>query len=544
MTLAMSDGHLQNALSPPFEIAQNFGILQSETAADPAWNRTLSNMILSVAQMKAADEAAVRQGLGMDRLMLRAGRAVADVVGALVGAGQSIAVLCGPGNNGGDGYVAARILAERGFTVDIYADRAPRIGTEAARARAQWLGRVSPFKRFETQSYGLAIDALYGAGLSRPVEGEEAMVVAKLNAASLPVIAIDLPSGLHGDTGAETGPCIAATRTVTFFRLKPGHLLLPGRTLCGQVTVADIGLTEAHLQQDDLPLSGNTPELWRSSIIDPEIDTHKYRRGHCLVVSGPELQTGASRLAAIAALQAGAGAVTIAGARDALRIHAAHLTAIMLREAETPADFAALLERRFKAVIIGPAAGAGEQTLARIAAILHAAIPLVIDADGLTSLMGQLETVRARVDGKSPLVMTPHSGEFERLFASNLMDDLTYVRLGAGLRASKVEKARAAARLTGAVIVFKGADTVIAAPDGRAAINDNAGPQLATAGSGDVLAGIVGSHLAQGMPGFEAAASAVWLHGRLGEILGKGLTADQLAASVKPVGCFVTTTCL
>lgn len=499
----------------------------------------MNDLILSVAEMVAADAAAARQGLGVDRLMLAAGRAVADATCGQLERGARIAVLCGPGNNGGDGYVAARILAERGFAVDLYADAAPTRNGAAARAHADWCGETRPFDHFELGSHCLVIDALYGAGLSRPIDGSAAALIARLNASGLPILSIDVPSGLDGDTGAFDGPCVKAHETVTFFRLKPGHLLMPGRAKCGRVTFADIGLTDAHIERRGATLRRNGPHLWSHALTAIEPDTHKYKRGHCLVVSGPELQTGASRLAAIAALGAGAGAVTLAGARDALRIHATHVTAIMLREAEAPADFAALLERPFRSVVIGPAAGAGAATLERIEATLRAAVPMVIDADGLTSLIGQLEMVRTREDRDAPVVMTPHAGEFERVFGPVLPGDAVYASLTKRLQKSKVEQARAAARIAGAIIVFKGADTVIAAPDGRAAINDNAGPQLATAGSGDVLAGLIGSHLAQGMPSFEAAASAVWLHGALGEAIGHGLTADRLAASVGPLEQFI-----
>ncbi|MBY0612578.1 MAG: NAD(P)H-hydrate dehydratase [Beijerinckiaceae bacterium] len=489
--------------------------------------------------MVAADAAAASQGLGVDCLMLAAGRAVAEAACGRLERGARIAVLCGPGNNGGDGYVAARILAERGFPVGLYADAAPTKDGAAARAQAGWSGETSPFDPFDPGSHKFVIDALYGAGLSRPIDGPAAALIARLNASGVPILSVDVPSGLDGDTGAFDGPCVKADETVTFFRLKPGHLLLPGREMCGRVTLADIGLTDAHVEARGAALRRNGPHLWRHALPAIETDTHKYKRGHCLVVSGPELQTGASRLAAIAALGAGAGAVTLAGATDALRIHAAHVTAIMLREAETPADFAALLERPFRSVVIGPAAGAGEPTFERIEATLRAAVPIVIDADGLTSLIGRLETVRTRKDRDAPVVMTPHAGEFERVFYPVLSGDAVYSSLTKRLKKSKVEQARAAARITGAIIVLKGADTVIASPDGRAAINDNAGPQLATAGSGDVLAGLIGSHLAQGMPGFEAAASAVWLHGALGAAIGHGLTADRLAASVGPLEQFM-----
>ncbi len=287
------------------------------------------------------------------------------------------------------------------------------------------------------------------------------------------------------------------------------------------------------------PPSHNEPRLWISAAPRPDLDAHKYQRGHCLVVSGPELQTGASRLAAIAALNAGAGAVTIAGKRDALLVHASQVTAIMLREAAS-ADALATLVRQagFHAAIIGPAAGPGASTLASIVALLGTGLPLVLDADALTSLVGQLPVIAARVR-QQPVVLTPHAGEFGRLFGDILPEDPHFRALSPKLQSSKAEQARAAARLSQAVVVFKGRETIIAAPDGRAALNDNAGPEFATAGSGDVLAGLIGSHMAQGMPPFEAAAAGVWLHATCGADYGVGLTADRLVGLVRPLAAHV-----
>jgi ADP-dependent NAD(P)H-hydrate dehydratase / NAD(P)H-hydrate epimerase len=287
-------------------------------------------------------------------------------------------------------------------------------------------------------------------------------------------------------------------------------------------------------------LFSNNPDLWRGFLPKFPRDMHKYTRGHCVVVSGPELQTGACRLAATAALNNGAGAVTIVGDRDALRIHAAHITAIMLREAGTPEAFAKFLdEKRVGAIVIGPAVGVGAQTLAMILAVCQRSLPLVLDADALTSLVGHLKLFRDAGGEAHRCVMTPHAREFARLFGPVLALDARFAALPALIQMSKVEQARAAARLANCVVVFKGMDTVIAAPDGRAAINTNAGPELATAGSGDVLSGLVGAHLAGGMPAFEAAAAAVWLHGFLGAKIGIGLTADRLVADVKPLSAFL-----
>jgi ADP-dependent NAD(P)H-hydrate dehydratase / NAD(P)H-hydrate epimerase len=308
-------------------------------------------------------------------------------------------------------------------------------------------------------------------------------------------------------------------------------------TGCVRTSWFDAGMTSQGDQEvSDLHIVENTPALWMDRLPRLPRDVHKYARGHCLVVSGPELRTGASRLAAVAALNNGAGAVTIAGAREALLIHATHVTAIMLREAATPEDFAALLaERQFDSAVIGPASGVGEATLARILAASRAAIPLVLDADALTSLVGHVDQLHQAGAALSPCVMTPHAGEFDRLFGPFLMGDAPFSTASIPHLRSKVKQARAAAQIAMAVIVFKGAETVIASPDGRVAVNTNAGPELATAGSGDVLSGLIGAHLAGSMPAFEAAAAAVWLHGFLGAKVGIGLTADRLVDEVRPL---------
>lgn len=500
--------------------------------------RRTDHVLLTSAEMAATDRAAAAADLPVDVLMEAAGRAVANAAHRLLHPGAPVAVLCGPGNNGGDAYVAARLLAARGLEVRLYAGRPPLPGGAAARAAAAWGAGVLPLSSFNPAACGLIVDGLYGAGLTRAIAGEEAEAIERVNAADAPVLAVDVPSGLDADTGLPLGPAIEAVATVTFFRRKPGHLLWPGRALCGAVEVAQIGLDQAHLAVAARPSAfHNAPDLWRGLVPAHARAGHKYDRGHVLVVSGGEFQTGASRLSAMAALNGGAGAVTIASDADALRIHAAHLTAVMLREAPLPADFAALLgQARFAACVIGPAAGVGEATAARIGALAAAGLPCVLDADAVTTLAGSEAPFPA---GHGPWVLTPHAGEFQRLFGARLMLDTAYAALPERLQASKLEQARAAARLAGAVIVFKGVDTVIASPCGRAAINDNGGAELATAGSGDVLAGLIATHLAQGMPAFEAACAAVWLHGACGAAYGAGLTAERLVGLTRPLAAWL-----
>ena len=446
--------------------------------------------LLTPSQMYTADALAIASGISESQLIENAGRAVAEEIIRRYGARKTV-VLCGPGNNGADGKVAARYLQHWGWPVTISDDIA---GAE------------------------LIIDALYGAGLNRDFPAE---LADKINHAGIPVVAIDVPSGLDGLTGQPRGASVKAHLTVTFFRKKPAHLLLPGRTLCGEVVVADIGIPATVLPDLKIRLSENT----KPSLPSFDSSTHKYKRGHAVVISGPQFNTGASRLAAQAALKIGAGLVTLAGRADELLVHAAHTTALMLAQTDTALALGKLLnDTRRNAVCIGPAAGIGSTTCAKTRAILASGAAAVLDADALTSFAQNPAELFAAIAVRPgrPVILTPHEGEFARLFS-----DL------ANVPEAKHERAVTAANRSGAVVILKGGDTVIASPDGRAAINGNAPPSLATAGSGDVLAGLATGLLAQGMPAFEAACAAVWLHGDAARRHGAGpLTAETLLGHV------------
>ena len=520
--------------------------------------------LLSPGLMAEADRLTIAAGVSGIDLMEAAGRAVADAVRqAMPDGSRKIVILCGPGDNGGDGFVAARVLREQGHDVvaGLLGERA-RLSGDAALAADAWKGRLTSAALVDLDSADIAVDALFGAGLSRDIDGRARSIVERLNAwrrtTGRKIVAVDMPSGVDGATGAIRGVAVEADISVTFFRLKPGHLLMPGRLHCGRVMLEQIGIADAVLDAIDPRCFLNAPALWKALLPVPRIEGHKYSRGHALAFSGPLHRTGAARLAARAALRAGAGLVTLASPAKALAANAAHLTAVMLAPCDGPAELSSMLaDARVNAVVLGPALGIGDTTRHLALAALasgHGEFSgevdagsrqenslikksdasfrseqvgerfgraVVLDADALTSFSDRPEvlfTAIRRHDG--PVVLTPHDGEFARLFDP------------AG---SKLERAFRAAQTSGATILLKGPDTVVAHPDGRMSIAADLPPTLATAGSGDVLAGIVCGLLAQAMPVFEAACAAVWMHGAAARCFGSGLISEDLPDALPQV---------
>ena len=478
--------------------------------------------VLTSAEMERADRLTIAAGTPGFALILSAGQAVAAAALHLVEDGP-ILVVAGPGNNGGDGFVAAAELVAQGreVSVSLMGERDALTG-DAASAAKGWKHPLLPFTPQAIGKPALIIDALFGAGLNRTIAGEAHDMIAAINANGAPVIAVDLPSGVNGTSAAVMGVAVRATETVTFFRKKPAHLLLPGRLHCGRVRVADIGIDASVLDEIKPRTFENTPQLWRQAFPVPRTEAHKYARGHVLAVSGDIAATGAARMAARAALRAGAGLVTLASPRDALAVNATALTAAMVRPVDTAIEFAEQLsDKRFNACIIGPGAGLGERTRDFVHTALSAKRALVLDADALTSFADAPERLFESIKavGEGQVVLTPHEGEFPRLFS-----DISNKHPGR----SKLERVRAAAERSGAVVLLKGPDTTVAAPDGRATIAANAPPWLATAGAGDVLSGIIAGLMAQGVAAFEAASIGVWMHGEAGSEAGPGLIAEDL----------------
>jgi NAD(P)H-hydrate epimerase len=472
----------------------------------------LRNAVLTVAEMYRADALTIESGKSGEVLMESAGAAVVREIAARWPVGP-VTVLCGPGNNGGDGFVVARLLDQLGWPVRLgLLGEVDALHGDAAVMAGRWRGEVLALSSGLLDGAALVVDALFGAGLARPLEGGVRDLVEQLGIRGIPVVAVDVPSGVDGDTGLVLGAAAPAALTVTFFRRKPAHLLMPGRALCGTVVVADIGIADSVLEKIAPTVFHNDPALWLPRFPWPKADGHKFDRGHAVVLGGARM-TGAARLAARAARRAGAGLVSIACQEEAFPIYAASDPGTIVTVLTAAESFSGLMaDPRRNAVLIGPGAGISAATRRRVEEALDAAKATVIDADAITAFAEAPAELFGRLTGQC--LLTPHAGEFKRLF---------------GIEGDRLSQARAAAGRAGAIVLLKGPDTVIAQPDGVAAINGNAPPWLATAGAGDVLAGLALGLIAQGMPTFHAAAAAAWLHGEVATRFGHGLIAEDIA---------------
>ena len=475
--------------------------------------------LLTPSQMALADQLTINNGYPGIDLMENAGRAVVDTLNQQYANAERVLIVCGTGNNGGDGFVAARQLADQGKTVKVFIfGDITRISGDAELALARIDRSMIIAELPEIEAFDVIIDAILGAGLDRDVTGPLAETIDLINNSGKPIISVDLPSGIDGRTGRVMGTAIKAMHTVTFFRYKPGHMLFPGRGNCGTRSLHQIGIEADVIKHTGTSSIRNDPKVWMDQYPVPSIDAHKYDRGHTLVLSGPPTATGAARLLAGAALRSGSGLVTIASPTDAIPINAAHLTSVMLQKADNPKDLKNLLkDKRFNCVALGPGMPPDKQTMAMVKQVLELQRKTVLDAGALTAFAGKPETLFKHIEkNPSDTFLTPHEGEFVRLFPDEFTMD------------SKIDKALSAAKRSGAIVVLKGPDTIVASPSGQVSVSDNAPPWLATAGSGDVLAGIIAGLASQGMPGFHAANAAVWLHGDAANRLGPGMISSDL----------------
>ncbi len=473
--------------------------------------------LLTVEEMAQADAGAVAAGVPSLMLMEAAGESVVREIRKRW-TRRSVLVLAGPGNNGGDGFVIARRLKAFNWPVRVLLCNGVGPSKGDAKQNAnRWDGPVDLFGDSFWDDAELIVDAVFGAGLTRDVSGVVAAVLQKAQNSGAPIVAVDIPSGVDGNTGEVRGHASPAVLTVTFFRKKPGHLILPGRRLCGEIVVKDIGIPPALLNKIAPATLENGPAVWSAQMPKPDLATHKYARGHLLILGGCEM-TGAARLAASAARRAGAGLVSIAAPPERLDVYRSGDPGNLIVElANADALSQVLADNRINCILIGPGGGVSHRTRSHVIRVLKSKRPVVLDADALTVFRDDPETLfscisRSGISG--PCILTPHQGEFDRLF---------------DLRGDKLTKCRDAAKISGAVVLLKGADTVIANSKGAAAINGNAPALLATAGSGDVLAGIIAGLLTQGMSGFEAAAAGAWMHGAAGSSAGDHVIAEDLA---------------
>lgn len=477
--------------------------------------------LLTAEEMRRAERLAIDSGIPSLKLMENAGLGVTEEVVRRFPRGSKVVVLCGPGNNGGDGFVAARSLRERGYSVRLaLLGKVEDITRDAKEMARRWDEAIEPMTATTLNGAEVVVDAIWGSGLKGPVNGVPAQLIEVATERELPVVAVDVPTGLDMTHGNVQGPVFKAVATVTFFRRKTGHLLLPGRRYCGDVRTVDIGIPPSILADIAPQTFLNEPEFWLNYFPRLKPDGHKYDRGHAVVVSGPMESTGASRLAARAALRVGAGLVTVATSKAAFYINAAQLTSIMISAFEGAQGLADYLhsDPRLNAILIGPGAGISQETRENVAAVLSTEATVVLDADGLTSFKDEPQELFALIKQRpAPTILTPHQGEFERIFPE------------LGNAESKLVQARRAAEISGGVIVFKGPDTIIAAPDGLAAVTESAPPWLATAGTGDVLAGLITGLSAQGMAALDAAVASVWVHGELARTVGPGMISEDMA---------------
>jgi len=476
--------------------------------------------ILTSEQMYRADLLAVKNGISSYQLMGNAGKCITREIIKKCRKGRAL-ILCGRGNNGGDGFVVARLLSARGWPTQVGVLRSLKgIKNDALRASKEWKGTTFELSltqlKKRIRGCSVVVDALFGIGLNRPVKENIKGLINVVNKSKIPCISIDIPSGIDADSGKMLGTAIRADATVSFFRPKLGHFLFPGREYTGNLTIADIGIPDSAIQKIKPTIFLNGPELWGKKFPWPSYRDHKYSRGHALIVGGEEM-TGAARLAARACLRTGSGLVTIVANRSSSRIYKMEMPEILSVVADHVNDLKKVIsDRRKNVFLIGPGIGVSGSTLKKVLLLLSKKRPCILDADAISAFSRSPTKLFKSVFPRC--VLTPHEGEFARLFP----------KIAKRKNINKVTKCILASSDANGIVLLKGPDTVISRPDGLSVVNCNAPPTLATAGSGDVLAGIITGLIAQGMDSFNASVAGAWIHGEAANLFGPGLVADDL----------------
>lgn len=472
--------------------------------------------ILSASEMSKTEAAAIADGTPAFQLMQNAGHAVAQEIMSCLEPCETL-ILCGPGNNGGDGFITAAQLKKNGWPVRVacLAKKSELKGLSAQAAK-MWDGPIESLNsNLSVHQTKLIVDAIFGTGFKGGLDPETLTLFEKIKARKIGVVAIDLPSGINASTGAVAAGILSAQLTVTFGRKKVAHVLHSSKFLCGRIILSNIGIGDGHVMTAQSSLFENHPALWLRDFPLPTPSSHKYDRGHALIYGGDH-RPGAAILAAMAAQRAGSGVVSFATTPDMHSFYLAARASIMTDSLQDDDALKALLrDERKTALVIGCGAGTDARLEKSVMTALSFNKAVVLDGDVFTVFKDKTDKLFPALHARH--VLTPHSGEFERLFPS--------------LQGDKIAKARAAAKLSGAIVVLKGADTVIAAPDGAAVIQHDSPSVLATAGSGDVLAGLIGGFAAQGMSSFMAASAAVWLHAEAGRKQGLGLVAEDIISN-------------
>ena len=471
----------------------------------------MNKLLLNKETAYLIDKMAVDKGASLSDLMETAGKRSAkiiinEIIPKIKNFNKKIYVICGPGNNGGDGFVVAKYLKEEGISIRILSLNSEKELNNVVMQKLKDLDtELENIREISFSEADVVVDAIFGVGINRPVNKNYVKVFREINKESKLIVSLDIPSGVDTDTGLLMPEAIKADHTIAFVYPKLCHYLLPAKKYVGNVHVVDVGIPISVTSKIEkgYKLHLNSPDYWISDFRWPTEDDHKYKRGHVLVQSGPESSTGAARLAAISALRIGAGAVTLSSSREALNVNATHLTSVMIKEINNSKEFFNFIDqKKINSLIIGPGCGVNKFTKELTLNALNYKISLILDADAISSFGEESD-----------------EGEFNKIFGN--------------LKGSKVERTKSAAIKSKSTVILKGNDTVIASPDGEVIISDKTSPFLATAGSGDVLSGICGGLTAQGIKSFKAACAAQWIHSSIGLIAGPGLIAEDMISIIK-----------